>query len=83
MSIVKGDLETVRKLIQFGADVNSTSNDMTPAMYAAKYNRVEILELLVKHGAHLATKTTKGLTAMDYANRSQAHDAVAYLKNHL
>ncbi|RXJ46107.1 ankyrin repeat domain-containing protein [Gelidibacter gilvus] len=81
VSIVKGDLETVKKLIQFGADVNEASNGMTPAMYAAKYNRVDILELLVKHGAELKKRTEKGLNAMDYAKRSNAKDALAYLKN--
>lgn len=81
MSIVKGDLETVKKLIEFGADVNSTSNGMTPAMFAARYNRVDILELLVKHGAVLKTRSTKGLTAMDYAKLSHAEDAIAYLEN--
>lgn len=81
MSIVKGDLETVKKLIELGADVNAASNGMTPAMFAAKYNRVEILKLLVKHGAELKKKTEKGLNAMDYAKRSHAENALEYLKN--
>jgi len=81
MSIVKGDLDTVKKLINLGADVNSKSNGMTPAMYAAKYNRVDILELLVTEGAELKKKSEKGLTAMEYAKQSNAKDAVAYLKN--
>src|SRR5690606_29442122 len=55
MSIVKGDFETVKKLIEFGADVNATSNGMTPAMFAARYNRADILKLLVGHGAELKT----------------------------
>lgn len=80
MSIVKGDFETVKKLIEFGADVNTTSNGMTPAMFAARYNRVDILELLVKKGAVLKTKSEKGLTAMDYAKQSNAKEAIAYLK---
>lgn len=81
MSIVKGDLETVKKLIDLGADVNASSNGMTPVMYAAKYNRVEILDLLIKEGAELKTRSEKGLNAMDYAKRSKANDVLAYLKN--
>lgn len=81
MSIVKGDLETVKKLIEFGADVNEASNGMTPAMFAARYNQVDILELLVKSGADLGTKTEKGWTALDYAKRSNANDVLAYLKS--
>ncbi|OBX25476.1 ankyrin repeat protein [Gelidibacter algens] len=79
MAIVKGDLETVKKLIQLGADVNLKSNGMTPAMYAAKYNRKEILEVLVKSGAELKKKSIKGMTAMDYAKQFKALDTVAYL----
>lgn len=81
LSIVKGDFETVKTLIELGADVNTKSNGMTPAMYAAKYNRMDILELLVKHGAELKKKSERGLTAMDYAKQSHAKDAMAYLKN--
>lgn len=81
MSIAKGDLETVKKLIGLGADVNEKSNGMTPAMFAAKYNRTDILELLVKNGAELKRKSEKGLTAMDYAKQSNAQDTLAYLKS--
>ncbi len=81
LSIVKGDLETVKKLIDLTADVNEKSNGMTPAMYAAKYNRVDILKLLVKHGAELKRKSEKGWTAMDYAKQSNATDVLVYLKN--
>lgn len=81
LSIVKGDLETVKKLISLGADVNDKSDGMTPAMYAAKYNRIDILELLVKNGAELKRKSEKGWTAMDYAKHSNAKDTLAYLKN--
>jgi len=79
MSIVKGDVATVKKLIELGADVNATSNGMTPAMYAAKYNKTEILKILVTHGANLKKKSEKGLTALDYAKQSKATDALAYL----
>lgn len=80
MAIVKGDLETVKKLIELGADVNEKSNGMTPAMFAARYNKTSILQLLVKHGAELKGKSEKGLTAMDYAKQSHANDALAYLE---
>ena len=47
ISIVKGDMDTVKKLIELGQDVNKKSNGLTPAMYAAKYNRLDILKLLL------------------------------------
>ena len=83
VSIAKGDIETVIKLINLGTDVNQKSNGMTPAMYAAKFNRVEILELLIAHGAKLKTKSDKGLTAMKYAERSNAAEAKSVIENTL
>ncbi|MDG5492833.1 ankyrin repeat domain-containing protein [Psychroserpens sp. SPM9] len=80
ISIVKGDIETVKKLIDLGRDVNKKSNGLTPAMYAAKYNRLDILKLLVEKGAKLDLKSTKGLTAQKYAEMSNAKDALAYIK---
>ena len=80
ISIIKGDLDTVKKLIEFGADVNQKSNGMTPAMYAAKYNRVEILKLLIEKGANIEKESDKGMTAFDYAKLSNAKDALKYLE---
>ena len=80
ISIVKGDLETVKKLIELGQDVNKKSNGLTPAMYAAKYNRLDILKLLVDKGAKLNVKSAKGMTAKKYAKLSNAIDALAYIK---
>ena len=81
LSIVKGDIDTVKKLIDLGVNVNKTSNGLTPAMYAAKYNRVEILKLLVANGAKLNLKSPKGKTAENMAEASNAKDTLAYLQN--
>jgi len=80
VSIAKGDLETVQKLLARGADVNEKSNGMTPLMYAAKFNRTEILTLLIKHGANLKAKSSKKMTALDYAELHGAVDTAAILK---
>jgi len=81
MSIAKGDYETVKKLIDLGTDINKKSNGLTPAMYAAKYNRVDILKLLVEKGAKLDIKGQKGMTAEKYAKVSNAQDALDYLRS--
>ncbi|WP_345005149.1 ankyrin repeat domain-containing protein [Snuella lapsa] len=83
VSIAKGDLETVSKLINLGADVNQKSNGMTPAMYAAKYNRTKILKLLIAKGANLKTKSDKGMTAKKYAKLHKAHESFAIIEEAL
>jgi hypothetical protein len=83
VSIAKGDIETVQKLIARGEDVNEKSNGMTPAMYAAKFNRTEILKLLIVHGADLKAKCDKKKTALDYAKLHGAKDTAAIIKEEL
>ena len=83
MSIVKGDTETVKKLLGLGVDVNEKSGGMTPARYAARYNRVEILGHLIDSGANLKTKCDKGYTALEHAEMSNAVEAKATIKEAL
>ncbi|TXD84606.1 ankyrin repeat domain-containing protein [Subsaximicrobium wynnwilliamsii] len=80
LSILKGDYETAKKLIDLGADINAKSLGLTPAMYAAKFNRTDILKLLVEKGAKLKVKSDKGMTAEKYAELSNATDALSYLR---
>ena len=79
-AISKGDVQAIKKLIEYGADVNEKSNGMTPLMFAARYNKVEILKFLVSKGAKIKEKDAKGFTALKYAEQSNAVDAVQYLK---
>lgn len=80
-AIMQGDIDTVKKLIDLGEDVNKKSLGMTPAIFAARYNKVEILKLLVEKGANIKTKSDKGLSVMKQAKRSNATDVIAYLKS--
>ncbi len=80
MAIVKGDLEVVKKMIELGSDVNEKSEGMTPLMYAARYNRVDIIKVLVKKGANIKTKNSKGYNAMKFAKISNAKEAMALLE---
>jgi len=79
-AVVQGDFETVKKMVEFGSDVNEKSNGMTPLMIASRYNRVEIVELLLKNGANINLKDAKGKTALQHAERSNAKETVAVLK---
>ena len=81
VAISKGDLETVKKFIEYGADVNLMSEDLTPLMIAALYNKHEIIKVLLASGANPSTKNEKGYTALKYAQGSNASDAIALLKD--
>jgi len=79
-TIVKGDFETLKKLVEYGADVNEQSNGMTPLMIAARYNKVEMMKFLVSKGAKINERDLRGFSALKYAELSNAVDAVQYLK---
>jgi ankyrin repeat protein len=79
-AIIKGDFETIKKFIEYGADVNEISEDMTPLMLAARYNKVEIVKFLLDKGASLDEKNERGYTALKYAEMSKAIDVVDLLK---
>jgi ankyrin repeat protein len=81
VAISQGDIEAVKKFIDYGADVNKILNGMTPLMAAARYNKVEIIKFLISKGASLDTKNERGYTALKYAEVSKAKDAVELLKS--
>ena len=81
VAIMKGDTEAVKKFIEYGADVNEASNGMTPLMMAARFNKAEIITLLISKGAKVDTKDEKGFTAMKYAELSKANEAISALKS--
>ena len=56
---------------------------MTPVMYAAKFNRTEILKLLISKGVNLKQKSNQGMTALKYAELSNAQEAVEIIKEAL
>ncbi len=79
-AIMQGDVDMVKRLIALGEDVNQKSLGMTPAIFAARYNKVEILELLIAEGADLKTKSDKGMTAKKYAKMSNANEALSVIE---
>ena len=81
VAVGKGDLAFVKKLIEYGADVNEMSEDLSPLMTAARYNKVEIMKVLIANGARVNEKNEKGYTALKYAELSNATDAIAILKD--
>ncbi|WP_291115227.1 ankyrin repeat domain-containing protein [Flavobacterium sp. UBA6135] len=81
IAISKGELDVVKKMVSYGADVNEKTNGMTPLMYAARYNQTEIMEFLMEKGADVKAKCKNGFTALKHAELSNATEAVQLLKS--
>ncbi|MDQ6473072.1 ankyrin repeat domain-containing protein [Flavobacterium sp. LHD-80] len=81
VAVSKGDIEIVKKFIAYGANVNEQSEDMTPLMIAARYNKVEIIKVLLENDARPEDKNEQGFTALKYAQLSNATEAIAILKD--
>jgi hypothetical protein len=75
-AIIQGDVDLVKKMISLGEDVNQKSLGKTPAHYAARYNKPEILELLIQNGANLKKRCDQGYTVKKYAEMAQANEAL-------
>jgi ankyrin repeat protein len=56
---------------------------MTPAMFAARYNKVEVLSILIEHGADLEMKSNQGFSVKKYAELSNATAALAVIETAL
>ena len=55
LAAASGDRDTIRVLIEHGADIHARESAMeqTALMFAAAYNRVNAIEILLAHGAQL------------------------------
>ena len=81
LAISKGDIQKVKEIIAYGVDINDTTvRGMTPLMYAAIYNQVEIVELLLEKGAIIGKEDNTGHTAEDHAKLSQSKAVLEVLK---
>ena len=74
-------LETVRALLQAGADIEgaSTRSYIHPLWKAAKRGHLQVVKLLVESGASTRATDSSGMTALDYAKRYSRTDVVEYL----
>lgn len=79
-AVMQGDVDTVKKFIELGEDVNQKSLGRAPIHYAARYNKAEVLQVLIDNGADLKIRCDKGMTAIKYAKMSHADEALAVLQ---
>lgn len=79
--IKAGNYDAVKAMIESGTNIDRKSTGLTPLMFAARYNKVEIVKLLINKGAKLNIKSERGrYTALEYAKMSKAHGAYKVLK---
>ncbi len=74
----KGETAIARMLLEAGAKADGIGGDRTPLMVAAMFDKADIAELLLAHGADPRARDKAGLGALDLA-RSMGATAVPAL----
>ena len=70
-----GHIEMMRLLLEAHAYIDAESpNKTTPLMMAARSKNILAVKLLLDEGADVQLKNEQGLTAIDFADRSEAKD---------
>ena len=71
----KGDIESVRAIIDSGGNPNTIDKDkVTALMYAARKNQVGIVKLLLANGAKINKADEDGWTALMFAAKKNYTD---------
>ncbi|XP_066562045.1 ankyrin repeat and SOCS box protein 9 isoform X1 [Amia ocellicauda] len=60
-------LESVTKLLQLGANVNSSKDLDSPLHAAARHSRLDLVQVLLNHGADVTSRNTDGKRPVDLA----------------
>lgn len=80
VAISKGDIDLVKKLVEYGADINDKiQRGITPLMMATRYQNVEMVKFLLSKGAKLDVKDDNGKTALDHAKSINATEIIQIL----
>ncbi|KAK2736981.1 37s ribosomal protein rsm22 [Colletotrichum kahawae] len=65
--------ESLRLLLNWGADTNVALSGETPLFYAIRHTNVEAVDLLVRYGARISMKNKFGELPLQYARDQLAH----------
>ncbi len=71
MATDEGGVEMVRYLLTLKLDPDSRDqNELTPLHYAAQFNILSVVEILLENGANVQAKTNEGQTALHTSAKS-------------
>lgn len=70
----RDDIESLRLLLEYGADVNKSDNRGFSPIHSAK--SLPSLKLLLDHDAEIMSKTEVGATPLHFASRYGRHDMI-------
>ena len=73
LAIIKNNLDLLKKVGDFGADINAKDNQGNTVLHyaAMKSNNAETLKFLIAHGADIKSTTEFGETAYDLAQENE------------
>ena len=80
--------DLAKQFIEAGVDVNyqypqtSSTDGMTPLLYAARWENFEMVKLLTEKGANIHTQTASGDTVLSIAKKNNNNDIYNYLLEH-
>ncbi len=78
-----GNIDLVKKMLSYGADVNVKTNyESTALHWASIYGHTEIVKLLLEHGADVNVKDKYGNTPLYYVSRNGHTEIVKLLLEH-
>ncbi|MFZ6861027.1 ankyrin repeat domain-containing protein [Undibacterium sp. Ji67W] len=79
-----GNVETLSLLLEHAAYIDSESpNKTTPLMMALNFGMYDTAKMLIDAGADINLKNDAGMTALDFANKSERNDLISLLKNRM
>ncbi len=83
LAVYRGELETARLLVDYGADINQPGeNGVTPLLIAAQKQHVELVRDLLAKGAQVNHRSQSGMTALMCACQKGNQDMVDMLLDH-
>ena len=89
LAMEKQKYDLAKQCIETGIDVNyqyplskNYADGMTPLLYASKWNNLELVKLLLEHGANINARANDGNTALTMAQTNGNSQMYDYLKEH-